>query len=535
MITLFSCGIIGGDDLEEISRLIEEGKSRLSEADYLGARVHFEQVVDEYDPFHSQAQFGLVLADLLEIGDQAAEMTQFALGGGSDFIPLVDQPGNQQVYEAVRGILENLRSRLQVISTRLTLVSDESSFRFTVESAPIFQGEDTVLELGGEYDSGDLFFLDALVSLLLGGLEQALSVNFLADYLGLFDFASRYLSRELISGEMDFSLMSGFAVYLMKDPDYPEFLDCVEPGEASLAQAGEWFGRAGQSLLTAISRVEEREGTADSHPFFYRDTDGDGSHDDGEPVVFPQYQPAPGEVVSLELTFTPESREGIRVLVDSFVYPDLRVSVSDHLLPMLGVMFFGGSEMLGIPEEVGETLWNQAAGVIGDHLELRLGYFFQNPVCPRDLLPAWSSTRGRDEVFANGDEFSLDLFREANRFLIEWDACEYIQAVTSFICPETGTDDRGHFQDSGAFVDFPGIQSIPADGIISSTPYLPLPDPSLNQLLWVDMSGLPDGQGGIVSEDAFHPADLFEVNTLLAHYTSLITPWLEYLPDDWGD
>ena len=522
-----SCGTTGGDDLEKVSALLDEGKSRLSQADYLGAKVHFERILDQYDPFHSQAHFGIVIAELLELGDQASEMTHFVGGSGSSgFFPLVDQPGNRQVYEAVRGVLENLESRLLLVSNRLDLIHEDPIFRFSVQSAPIYRGEDTVVELGGEYDPGDVYCIDAVVSLLLGMAGHALSVDFLADFLGLFDFASRNLSEVLLGDEIDASLLSGLLVFLLKDPDYPGFLGCADPGH-SLNSAGEWYERALRSFLASLDRVTKREGTTDSHFLYYQDANGDRTYQEEEPILFPSYRFTPDDTLRLQFVLAPEVRAGIQVLADAFRFSEVRVSLFRHLLPVVGALVVGNSEAMGIPPELAEVVWKDIADALGDRLEFRLGPFFKNPVCLRDLLPAWNSTADRNEVFDDEGKFDLAVFRRSNRFLFEWDGCGYAEAATGFVCPRVAVEDREHFGETSWFIDFPEVVPIPADGIISPFPYLPLPKPSLNQVVWVNMSGLPDGQGGVVPDDTtFHPASLFEINTLIAGYAGFVDLWL---------
>lgn len=529
MLMASSCGTTGGGDLEKVSALLDEGKSRLSQADYLGAKVHFERILDQYDPFHSQAHFGIVMAELLELGDQASEMTYFVAGSGSSgFIPLVDQPGNRQVYEAVRGVLENLESRLLLVSNRLDLIQEDPIFRFSIQSAPIFRGEDTVVELGGEYDPGDVYCIDAVVSLLLGMVGHVLSVDFLADYLGLFDFASRNLSEVLLGGEVDASLLSGLLVFLLKDPDYPEFLGCAGSGRYSLVSAGEWYERALRSFLESLDWIIEREGTTDSHFLYYQDANGDRAYQEEEPIVFPPYRFTPNDTLSLRLVLTPTVREGIRALADSFRFSEIRVSLSRHLLPVIGALVVGSGEALGILPELAEVIWKDITDTLGDRLEFQLGPLFDDSVCLRNLLPAWNSTADRDEVHNEKGEFNLAIFRRTNRFLFEWDGCGYVEAATGFVCPRVDVEDREHFGEASLFIDFPEVVPIPADGITSPFPYFPLPNPSLNQVLWVNMSGLPDGQGGFVPDDTpFHPANLFEINTLIAGYAGFINLWLE--------
>ncbi|MDD5224708.1 MAG: hypothetical protein PHE84_12035 [bacterium] len=522
------CGRAGQTDLSEVASLLNEGKTRLGQADYVGARAHFSRILDDYDSTNSQANLGLVLSDLLGLADQILQVqTLTASSGRGGLLPTADQPGNQMVYEAVREIMENYRARFLLLSARLQMIAADPRFSFRIDSAPVYYGEQKVLDLGGDYDLGDILVLDAVVSSALGGMEQLLSVNFLADYLGLEDFASRYLSDELVNGKSDFSLLTGLLVYLLKDSNYPEFLDFTPDGRERMIRAGRWYGQASGDLLAALNWIEKREGTFPSHLVYYRDDNGDRKYAQDEPLIFPELQIPQGASFQLQIKLTPEAVQGIKAVDESFGSPAKRVSLSRHIFPIAEMLLSGAGESLGISPGLVRDIWQGLTGVAGDHLELELGHYFLEPVSSRSLLPAWNTGTGRNRVFLAGGEFSLELFRTANRFLLEWDACEYPDAASDFVCSREAAADRGHFSETDLFPNFSGVNAIPADGIISPAPYFPFPDPSFNRLFWVNLSGIPGLQETGAAETGFHPADLYEINALLAYYSSFFLTWVE--------
>jgi hypothetical protein len=522
------CGRVGQSDLTEMATLLEEGKSRLGQADYVGARAYFTRVLDRYDSTHPQASFGLALTGLLELGNQLLQVPTFIMSpGNGGLFPSADQPGNQMVYEAVREILENYRTRFLLLSSRLALISNDSRFSFSIASAPVYSGEQKVVDLGGEYDLGDIFILDAVISSVLGGIEQLYSVNFLADYLGLVNFASRYLSEELVNGPPDFSLYSGLLVYLLKDSRYPEFLELAPDGKERMIRAGKWYGQATGSLLNALDWLGKRKGTCSSHLVYYEDTNGDGKYSGGEPLLFPELTIPQWTSLRLKINLTPEAIQGIRAISDSFSFSSRRVSLYRHLFPIAEVVLAGASESLGISSNLSREIWQGLTGAVGDHLEFELGHYFREPVSARSLLPAWNTGEDRDQAFDDAGEFKVDRFQDANRFLLEWDACEYPEAATGFICSRSAASDRGHFSETDLFPDFPRVTAIPADGVISPAPYFPFPDPSFNDLFWVNLNGIPNLNGAGSADPDFHPADLYELNALLSYYSVFLLPWVE--------
>ena len=273
--------------------------------------------------------------------------------------------------------------------------------------------------------------------------------------------------------------------------------------------------------------VKKRKGTFSSHLVYYQDANGDRKYSQDEPLVFPELQIPQGTSFQLKIKLTPEVVQGIRAIDDSFRFPSKRVSLSRHIFPIAEMLLGGASEALGISSGLVQEIWQGMTGVAGDHLELELGHYFQEPVSARSLLPAWNTGAGRGRVFDPSGEFSLELFRTANRFLLEWDACEYPDAASNFVCSREAAADRGHFSETNLFQNFSGVTAIPTDGIVSPAPYFPFPNPSFNQFFWVNLEGIPGLQGtGTVGTD-FHPADLYEINALLAYYSSFFLTWAE--------
>lgn len=293
-----------------------------------------------------------------------------------------------------------------------------------------------------------------------------------------------------------------------------------------MIRAGGWYGQASGDLLAALDWIGKREGTFSSHLVYYRDDNDDRKYSQDEPLIFPEVQIPTGPSFQLEIKLTPESVQGIRAIDESFRFSSKRVSLYRHIFPIAEVLLGGASESLGISPALVRELWSGLTGAAGDHLELELGHYFLAPVSSRSLLPAWNTGAGRERVFLAGGEFSLELFRTANRFLLEWDACEYPDAASNFVCSREAAADRGHFSETDLFPNFSGVNAITADGIISPAPYFPFPDPSFHQLFWVNLSGIPGLQETGAVETGFHPADLYEINALLAYYSSFFLTWV---------
>ncbi|MCC6157769.1 MAG: hypothetical protein IT350_06920 [Deltaproteobacteria bacterium] len=281
--------------------LMSAGKQALEDGQGDDAYVYFEEA-DRVRPGDAQANFGLVLADVLQIvnfadqgvnfagalsPDESGAAAKSAVKSGSDsgdHGSVADEvaPGPGRVIQMF--IDQIFDDHLDLMIGHIDTAIADDSLTFEVGSIPLrLQGEE-FLVFSGTWDRADILFIDAVTRFLRGGIDMALAVDLNFDFAALMDFmnldadsmdADEYNERLL-------HMIEGF----LTDPEFPNFLLANPQAEWRMPRAGLAFGQGALHLAEALATVSDPDG-----PLGYDDANGNGARDTGEAYILGNLDP----------------------------------------------------------------------------------------------------------------------------------------------------------------------------------------------------------------------------------------------------
>lgn len=283
--------------------LMAAGKQALEAGQGDDAYVHFEEA-NRVRPGDAQANFGLVLADVLQIVNFADQGVNFAGalspdesgaaaksgGKAADHGSVTDGmvPGPGRVIQMF--IDQIFDDHLDLMIGHIDTAIADETLTFEVGPIPLrFQGED-ILILSGTWDRPDILFIDAITRFLRGGIDMALAVDLNFDFAALMDFLNLD-ADSMGEGEYTERLLHMIEAFLT-DPEYPNFLLANPQAEWRMPRAGLAFGQGMFHLAEALETVSDPEG-----PLGYDDANGDGARDDAEAYVLGNLDPMPDDLM----------------------------------------------------------------------------------------------------------------------------------------------------------------------------------------------------------------------------------------------
>ncbi len=553
-LSTFAAGCRGynGDEAlqEDSERLVTQGKKYLSENRWGQARENFAYVVDNYDPTHSEARFGMVLADLLSFTDTIRLVS--SLAGG---LAPASAEENEFVNQLVTDVIHDLRSKFESIDRNLLLAQGNPGFTFRIKSLPIYLSASTepTIDLGGEWDRADLFLVDTLVTGLLGALNLGDSIDLRFDVLRAYD----YLSQSGFSMD-NLQHLQSLITYILNDPNYPNFLS-VKPdgGNELLAKAGWQIGKAVHNWQTALYLTSIETDDQSDDMLQYVDANDNGRYDpalnpladscagiDDETAVYDEETARESfsllglaeignsselpnlmehsaclfqklrvnlhwdDVVSIPAEYAERDRVQLEAL-GGFYDERPRINFDHDLLPLVASLGSSIAESAGLAIATPTLIKNTVRSFLGDSLEIDLYAFFAVDDSDlagnlRGLLPVWEDIACNDMAdclaTANGFVMERECRSDAGSLPVAFRPASFDDLLDGLTCGEgDARADTAHF--AAAVTDAAvTLTPIEADGIEGSFPYIAFQDASFHGVLWLDLEGLADATGGDVAD-----------------------------------
>ncbi len=285
--------------------LMSAGKQALEAGQGDDAYVYFAEA-DRVRPGDAQANFGLVLADFLQIVNFADQGVNFAgalspdesgaaakslakstaksAAKSDDHGSVADEvaPGPGRVIQMF--IDQIFDDHLDLMIGHLETAIADESLTFEVGPIPLrFQGEE-FLVFSGTWDRADILFVDALTRFIRGGIDMALAVDLNFDFAALMDFMN--LDADSMDSDEYTERLLHMIEGFLTDPEYPNFLLANPQASWRMPRAGLAFGQGAIHLAEALESVSDPEG-----PLGYDDANGNGVRDEGEGYVLGNLDP----------------------------------------------------------------------------------------------------------------------------------------------------------------------------------------------------------------------------------------------------
>lgn len=487
------------DEIDDmVAHMIEKGKALLIDSDTTGARRIFAEILENYDPQNADAMFGMAFCDTLDIVELINMLGAYMLDSPTAkaaFSSLqVDPEQALTLYaEEIFGDIEQTAARNIDYLSACT----NGDFKFDISGLPFYflVGEKLFLDL--EIVGSDVKMIRALWQLLYG----------LSSYIGAHDFDAPILTRyEQTDSADSYGYVPYINMIVALLGDSPTFLDFKGDGEgASMTeQARAAFEGAFADLAASL---DEKKLQSDLDRSLIRYVaDGEYSY-----YVLGGISATEAEKDNYLIDFRAGHVDyligSLLVVRDSFAGTGRAMEIPGNdisfLIPLVELMlkiFY--PDLVVIDQDF--VLTTITAYIPRTIMALDLAKFFAaDAKSLRYLLPAYRTST----VF------------EENIFLFEWECTISVNGVDPYpngryglFCHSSSTPvDREHFTDAIYLQEW-NIEPLAADGVESSAPYLPLPDPTFNGMLSLD--GYPLNVSGDV--EGIVSADNYTLNAILA-------------------
>ncbi len=538
-----------------VQERIDAGKNALKANDFRKAMDKFREALD-LDPDNPNANFGFILASIFDKINELNELmiqlinllSTVGLGDLVESTPSQSPalaPQSEGVYpESVTWgrdrsglnlllfslLSGNLLSFIEYTVENLSLIEKQGSLNFYLED---FIYEINLagvvyfkMDLSGEYDLGEVYFIDFILRLLDALLKIVLSPDYqislstvttVLNYVNSSDWSNR-----LATNSVD-AIRNLIAVILNSEPHLLDF----EPseGKALLTDAANWMQEAFAKARLSLQYIFSETDPQDDDVLAY-DPNKENT------LLMPGVRD--GEFVKYEVELPPNFLDSLQHIEQNLSGDSsVRISWVNDIAPILAVvaytvlasgMFDAILDMMieGIEDpstvefirsflDPGTLSVKMLQGiitvVIGDIFELDLGTFLREPTPIRALLPAWT-----DESDPSKDTL-----------VFEWECPSYsLDAEMMYLLCLTGTaTDSPHFVGPYSYAsEITGARypaPISADGLDSDIPYIAWQSPDFGRLLYINYYNLnPQKEsvcGRAVTPDVgFHRPDLCEIN-----------------------
>ncbi|MBI2059735.1 MAG: hypothetical protein HYT87_08190 [Nitrospirae bacterium] len=519
------------DDAAQSEPALKRGTRLLERGIPSQAEEAFDAVLAA-EPGHAGAKLGRGLSRFLWLFDLGNWIGMLALGGNESHPksspPLFLAPlrattpprPTRDENDAFHGFLVGTFHQLSTLMTEtevdLAVAAESPGTLLSFERLPFKLNGKEIADLGGEWRASDARMAGIGASFFSGAFRLVLSQDLKTDYAGLFSFANQTILRaldEAREGQEDTGLagLLNLFVFLVTRPDYPGFLtpSALDLDQNGTPDGGEAHLRLRENLLRQTQEIQD----------ILRVKLEEADDPVKRPFGIHRRSAALGNTLvigsgpkSIQVTLPAELDASLKKTAGHLRQHDpVQLSMKSDLAPMLAfaVTAFLKTGLLPIPADltVLDTQIVQALFVGGLNRDIGLDVYalLSNPLNLRSFLPLARSDRPPDEI----------------NFLLEWECpaalagavigtSAYFPGSGDLICGGGETlVDAPHFTDPifSAFK-FPSIE---ADGIPSSLPYLPFPDPTLGGFLYLE------------DESGLRPASLSSLNAFIAQFGPLVS------------
>ena len=502
-----ACGENGGNG--GVDTLIEQGAGFLAEGDYDSAIETYETILAEHDSENPQAMWGIVIATLMneltaaaDSFDEIQDTLTMPPGFFSPPAGIQPQQTNGSGYDPKEFccLFDDMLDRILPLLEALQKQTDFSTIMGTCALGIQLDSENSyTVDLGGEYDLGEVYVLSSLLKILKGLtlVCQATDTSGVTVFLdsGSLEYYPQVTdSGPILVDESQETVFQHLAGFLADTPDFLT-LDTENGGAGLLAQAADLVAEAAADLLGFIDTIRTEE-------------------DDQSDDIITLEREGTAEYIVVRLTengkptrararLTAEALSALEQIKAGFEADGgVRVSWGRDLVPLLAVAIGGFTttclfgqlqEIIGIDifPVVPVDLSSLLLFYIPDIVELDFGKFLRDPSGEffRALLPV--------TVTGGGGEPELLLEYECRDTLGPDDFWCSSDAIITSTEHFVGTD-----------------YHIPDDGLASGLPYIAVSDPSLGGLVYLNLHTLNRDEFA----DEFTLAGLYELNYLLAAY-----------------
>jgi len=386
-----------------------------------------------------------------------------------------------ELAEDIHGIFNYLHEGYALAAERLAKVS-AADFTFDVDVVWLYNGAHPILAHRGRFDAGDVKLARAMSRFVAGFWDILRGQDLRGDVASLIYF----IANDLTGGGFTLSRVADIVAYLLASD--ARFLTLhPDDGAAAFAEAREVLATFGPDLRDALATIEA-----------LRPTDGVAEVTDAESIDDGYVLTAAGRVVTEEDGSRREEPIVVELsakvlgafdrIAESVATPGTLVPWDGGVTTMLGAMIgtlietggLGDLEIGGVELPPGffsyEQIGNLLAAVVPSPAAFDFGTFYSQPVGLRGILPQATAQGGYGK----------------DALVTEWECPEDLDArgrplgPQGFVCSEgAALVDAAHFAGTD--------DALAADGYTSRFPYFAWEDPTLNGLLWADLTGLYPG------------------------------------------
>ena len=479
---------------------IAEGKTHIGNAAFEDAIAAFQVVLDEYDSDNTEAMFGIAFSEVLKLlvqfGDswkEIADMVTPLLGMAPASPVTPQQTGLNMIIDSM--VEENLVASMNYVLPFFEQVAQDPNFSMQLEKAPVLVTVEPYiaweLDIGGEYDLGEVYFMQAGFKFLKGMAMLAASINFQLSSSALSVFGSQFLP--LLTGETAGLEMSRDLIFdsLTTILDTSPNFFTIEPtqGRARMAEVADLMGGAIDDLFTFLETIAAEADDQEDDVMAYK-PEGNRKY-----FVVHLYDELEERHIEMKIQFTENVKTSLERISSSYqASGGVRANWARDLAPFLG-FFIQGMWETTIPAAVIELVIPYFTGIIGeetaqmitdmmatfeslaseellagmltliipDVIEFDLGKFFRDP--PSEFLrlmmpPLTTDGEGNRTVMI---EYECDDLTDEDLW------CQYPDTITT----------------TEHFVGTPYL--IEDDGLKSALPYIAFEDPSLGGFLYLNL------------------------------------------------
>lgn len=491
----------------KVQERITQGKAYLGESNYEDALATFEEVLEKYDSDNPEAKWGVIMSTnlrvLANLGDVLAQylpiIYDFMGGEPIEFAPQQSSPQAcaGQPY-GLNLIIENVMNEMLLdgVNYLIPLVEEMKNypnFTMTIEKCPVQVKIEPLLsyymDIGGEWDEGDIYFLSAALKFFKGVAYTVYAVNLGLSTESMAEAAGQFLPM-LTSGEpltMDRDFLMGILAEIIATS--PELM-VLEPqcGASRLAEAAGYMADAIDDLFAFLDAIQAETDDQTDDVIGYREEsnkvyaaikfkdEGGAPHqirvEYSESIIqsFERIQSSYRSSGGIRASWAQDLAPFFGFLVEGTFQSGVPTSIIELVLPLLGDYI--GPEIVDMALGMMDSLTDMAtrgilAGamtmIIPDVLELDFGKFFNNPPDQflRLVMPA--------TVTADS----------GTSLLIEYE-CEDSLGPEDFFCPyPEAVSSAPHFLGTD--------YEIPDDYFANPLPYLTATDPSIGGLLYLNL------------------------------------------------
>ncbi len=488
IILLFvSCG--GKEDKNEklYREHLSKGKSYLTQGNYQSAEKEFKSALKYKST--SEAKYGLAIASTLSINDLVVMIVR-TMGQGASYFSLSEGEG-ERMMKLVEEVIRGFKEKYDIASETWEEVLKIPNPGFSIKELPVYFGTKPVLLFKNKLSQPEALFFASFVFLTDSILNLFYSQSLTADILGA------YLFYKNNGGTRGFYLSRLLAYILTENPD---FLTTAHP------DAWEIAGKRMKEGIDTFTKLFSEEFNTDSISF-KKGTLAIKYYNSSPPITDPTFTSKDFNIPQFPDEITLAFNKDVKIAIENGplqIISTYLALILNFILPSLESMLGNYADLLSNLLDPQSLYTALSIFIPAETIYFNLSDFFANPSSMRYWLPV---TAGINNIYEN-------------HLVMEWecsnlDSHGYPPGPAGLAC-----DKNAELTDSPHFS---GANQIPADGIEARGPYLLIPDPSLNNLLYLN--------GGKVSDslpDEIKKADLLTFNAVLNYILDNILSTVEY-------